>query len=140
MNFKADIINGPNYICFSCHRVCFIKQVKTLQAKELLKLFQKVDNNFLKDKIGIEFNTDELTLCNNCHKLINSKNPKLPRIHWSNGLKLEEVPEELKLKDLEQQLIARVLLFQKIKKLPSVPRMKAGYDKIVCVPVESDSQ
>ena len=118
--------------------MCFIKQVKTLQAKELLKLFQKVDNNFLKDKIGIEFNTDELTLCNNCHKLINSKKPRLPRIHWSNGLKLDEIPEELKLKDLEQQLIARVLLFQKIKKLPSVPRMKAGYDRIVCVPVESD--
>ena len=137
-NFKNDIINGPNYICFSCHRQCFIKQVKILKPKELSKLFAKVDNDFLKHKVGIDTEATELTVCHNCHKLINSKKPQLPRIHWSNGLKLEEVPEELKLKDLEQQLIARVLLFQKIKKLPSVPRMKAGYDKIVCVPVESD--
>ena len=36
-----------------------------------------------------------------------------------NGLHLDDVPKELKIKDLEQQLIARTLLFIKIKKLNS---------------------
>ena len=62
---------------------------------------------------------------------------KIPKIHFSNGLELEVVPEELKLKDLEQQLIARSLLFMKVKKLPTT-RMKAMVDKVISVPIEED--
>lgn len=52
---------------------------------------------------------------------------------------LDEIPEELDLKDLEQQLIARVLIFQKIKKLPTQLRMTANFDRIISVPIESDT-
>ena len=43
-NFKIDIIDGPNFVCFSCNRQCFKKGVKILKTKELSKLFEKVDN------------------------------------------------------------------------------------------------
>ena len=63
-------------------------------------------------------------------------NNKIPSSNVSNGLQLEKVPNSLKLTDLEQQLIARTLLFIKIKQLPNTPRMKANFEKIVCVPIE----
>ena len=50
---------------------------------------------------------------------LNIKKGKIPKIHFTNGLKLDKVPEELELTDLEQQLIARSLLFMKVKKLPN---------------------
>ena len=50
---------------------------------------------------------------------------------------MDKVPEELQLKDLEQQLIARLLLFIMVKKLPT-SRMKANFDKIISVPIEED--
>ena len=62
------------------------------------------------------------------------KKGKVPKIHISNGLWLDKVPEELELKDLEQQLIARSLLFMKVKKLPTT-RMKAMIDKVISVPI-----
>ena len=58
----------------------------------------------------------------------------MPKIHFSNGLELDEVPKELELTDLEQQLIARSLIFMKVKKLPT-SRMRAMVDKIISVPI-----
>ena len=78
---------------------------------------------------------DDHILCHNCLRHI--RNGKVPKIHVSNGLWLDKVPEELKLKDLEQQLIARSLLFMKVKKLPTT-RMKAMVDKVISVPIEQD--
>ena len=137
-NFKKDQIHGPNFVCFSCHRTLFIKQVKILKTKELTKLFDKVDHEFLKNEVGIDKEAEELILCHKCHNWINCKNWKLPNIHWSNGLELDEVPEELDIKDLEQQLIAKVLIFQKIKKLPT-SRMRANFDRVISVPIGSET-
>ena len=95
----------------------------------------KFDENFLKDIGLFRYKRKSLTLCHNCFKLIKGK--KIPRIHFSDGLLLEKVPDELKLTNLEQQLIARTLLFMKVKKLP-VSRMKAMTDKVISVPIEED--
>ena len=137
LNFKRSIIDGPNFVCLSCNRTCFKKQVKILGTKELTKLFDKVDHTFLENEAGIKKDTTSLILCHTCCKAINAS--RIPSIHTSNGLELEVVPEELKLHDLEQQLIARVLLFLKIKKLPNVPRIKANFEQITCVPLDCDT-
>ena len=55
-------------------------------------------------RVGLQYKKTQLTFCHNCLKLI--REGKFPKIHFSNGLRLEKVPDELKLKDLEQQLIA----------------------------------
>ena len=48
---------------------------------------------------------------------------------------IKMLPKELRLKDLEQQLIARTLLFLKIKQLPKT-LMKATVDNVINVPLE----
>ena len=132
--FNKDIINGPNFICFSCNRVLFIVQVKILEGKTLTNFFTRVENDFLKNEVGVDMQASQLIFCHNCCNQINKG--KLPRIHTSNGLESDVVPEELKLKDLEQQLIARNLLFEKIKKLPKT-RMHANFDRVINVPIDS---
>ena len=115
--FTEDIADGPRFDCFSCHRALFKKGVKFMKDEDISKLTDKLDLNFLK-KIGLDSN-ENLTnfyLCHNCHHLI--RKGRVPCIHVSNGLALDEIPEELDLTNLEQQLIARNLLFLKVKKLP----------------------
>ena len=132
--FKHNIIEGPDFVCHSCNRCLFIKSVRILSDLQLKNLKKKLDTPFLK---AISFEKLEKSkqsiLCINCLKLIRKK--KIPSTNVSNGLQLEEVPASLKLTDLEQQLIARNLLFLKIKQLPT-SRMKANYDNVVSVPIE----
>ena len=134
--FKRDIIHGPNYSCFSCKRILYKNSVKILKISEIKTLLEKLNENFLKKVDLYCFKEDSLIFCHNCFKLI--KSSKVPRIHVSNGLKLDKVPEELKLRDLEQQLIARSLIFMKVKKLPGYNRMKAMVDQVISVPIEED--
>ena len=136
LKFKKDIIEGIDYVCFSCNRACFKKGVKLMKPKDIEKLFIKVGNNFLEKEIGIHSEMAELIFCHNCHNSI--KSGKLPRIHKSNGLDLKEVPEELQLTDLEQQLIARALIFLKIKRLPT-SRQKANFDRVISVPIDCET-
>ena len=78
------------------------------------KLVENLDDKSIKI-IGLD--SDEFSsnpyLCHNCHNWI--KKGKVPCIHVSNGLALDE---EIDLTNLEQQLIARNLIFLKVKKLP----------------------
>ena len=92
----------------------------------------KVHETFLQE-IGLNI-AGNVILCHTCLRVIKTK--KVPSINITNGLQLENVPEELKLTQLEQQLIAKSLLFLKVKKLPTT-RMKANHDIIINVPVES---
>ena len=115
--FNQDIADGPKFDCFSCHRALFKKGVKFMNDEEISKLVDKLDLNFLK-KIGLDAheNLPNFYLCHNCYNYI--RKGKVPCIHISNGLALEDIPEELELTNLEQQLIARNLIFLKVKKLP----------------------
>ena len=81
------------------------------------KMFEKLDREFLKE-VGLHSkeNSTDLILCIKCHGYICRK--KMPNIHVNNGLHLDPIPNELKLSDLEQQLIARSLIFLKVKRLP----------------------
>ena len=90
-----------------------------------------VNKKFMID-IGLDVTTN-VTLCHTCLRIVKIK--KVPSINVTNGLDLDDVPEELKLNDLEQQLIARCLLFLKIKKLPKT-LMKASIDNVINVPLE----
>ena len=85
--------------------------------EEISKLADKLDHNSLKT-IGFDAPENLIThyLCHNCHNWI--RKGKVPRIHISNGLALDEIPEDLNLTNLEQQLIAKNLIFLKVKKLP----------------------
>ena len=131
INFKVDIINGPNFTCHSCNRELFRKQVELMSHEDLEKL--KLKESFLKE-VGLKKDA-EIVLCHNCLKIIRTS--RIPNNNISNGLELEEVPDVLKLNDLEQQLIARSLLFIKTVLLPKT-RMKASHDNVINVPIECE--
>jgi hypothetical protein len=135
INFKQEIIDGPHFICQSCNRSLFKNSTKVFDIQTFTNLMSKhkLDDQFLLD-IGLDI-TSNISLCHTCLRLI--KFQRFPSINFMNGLELENIPEELKLADLEQQLIARSLLFLKIKKLPK-SRMKANVDRVINVPVECD--
>ena len=133
--FKRDIVDGPNFVCFSCSRTLFKNQVKISNSKDIAKLLEKLDENLLTEVgLGDVGDKDELIFCHSCSQKINQK--KLPSMNINNGLKLDNVPYELSsMSDLEQQLIAKLLLFVKIKKLPKT-RMGAVEGKVISVPIE----
>ena len=59
----------------------------------------------------------------------------MPKLCVENGLKIDEVDENLKLTDLENNLIARNIIFQKVHKLPK-SRWSGTHDRLVNVPVQ----
>ena len=130
--FKLDIIHGPNFTCQSCNRQLFTTEVKFLGQQDL-SVKHKLKPSFLKE-VGLQREIDVI-LCHNCFFYI--KNSRIPFINVNNGLELEAVPTELKLNDLEQQLIARSLLFIKTLLLPKT-RMKASHDDVINVPIECE--
>ena len=131
--FRQDVIDGPNYDCKSCERVLFKTGVKFITKKELDELLDKLPTK-IQEKLDLMRSEEDIYLCHTCFKAI--KGQKIPSICIANALSLEEIPEELKLTDLEQQLIAKVLIFMKVKKLPTT-RMKAVIDKVISVPIEN---
>ena len=130
--FKLDIIDGPNFTCQSCDKELFKPQVQFLSQEDLSPK-HKLKPSFLKE-VGLQRVIDVI-LCHNCFFYI--KNSRIPFINVNNGLELEAVPTELKLNDLEQQLIARSLLFIKTLLLPK-SRMKASHDDVINVPIECE--
>ena len=85
-------------------------------------------------EVGLD-GLEDLILCHGC--LTNIKKEKIPSINVQNGLSLEDIPKELELGDLEQQLIARSLMFIKVCKLPK-SGMRAMKDEVINVPIENE--
>ena len=112
--------------------------MKISQPSELGNLFKKVDNLFLINEIVLNESMIEVIFCHSCYTSINKVNLNLLRIHTSNGLQLDNVPKKLNSKDSEQQLIALVLVFQKIKKLPT-SRMRVNFDQVITVPINPET-
>ena len=61
---------------------------------------------------------------------------QMPALSEKNGLYVEEIPPELQLTPLENQCIARNVLFMKIKELP-ITQMKGMVDRTVLVPINN---
>ena len=142
--FRNEIKDGPIFVCLSCNRSMFKSGVKLMDKDAVTKLFEKCPDNIiqkatnkrLKKPTKLAKFAEKKILCRNCHKsLYNDK--KIPRMSAYNGLELDEIPEELKLTDYEEQLIALNLLFIKIFKLPK-SGMNAVVDRVINVPLEVD--
>ena len=109
----------------------------SLEHKEILTFTQKLSQEILNEACLANLqNMDELILCHSCYNKLRKN--KFPSMNVNNGLQLDDVPDELAcLTDLEQQLIAPLLLFMKIKKLPTT-RMGAIVDRVISVPIQNE--
>ncbi len=133
VDFKKSICKGPVCPCISCHRLMFPSSVHEVCITELEKKFgeELLSNTVMYTEMF--YNDGKLYMCNTC--LQNLRKGKRPTMSSCNGLHLDIIPPALKLSELEQQLIAKRLLFMKIFKLPR-SRMSGIKDKVVNVPLE----
>ena len=115
---------------------------QTAILSKSVKILSDKQEETLKNKAGIDFyltivshheSVQSAIFCHTCYNSISKM--KIPRLHVSNGLQTDPIPEELQLTELEQQLIALVQIFMKVKKLPK-HMMNAVVDTVINVPME----
>ena len=138
LKFKRAFMDGPTYICQCCKRCLFRDGVKILNPRDISKLAATCKASFLA-KIFNGLNLSHrknLNVCHNCFTTI-SVHKRMPRIAEANGLQLDEIPEELIITDVEEQLIAKTLVFMKIKYLPK-RMVKAMLNRVVNVPLNDE--
>ena len=140
--FRNEIKDGPTFVCLSCNRSMFKSGVKILDKDGLKKLFEKCPEDIIKRATSYRIvkisklsrGQQTKIMCHNCYKSL-YKDKKIPRMSAFNGLELDEIPEELKLTDYEEQLIALNMLFIKIFKLKK-SGMNAVDGRVINVPLE----
>ena len=146
--FLASVRNGRIFFCICCHRKRYENQVVELDDDWQESMEQKYPGSVSKLIGSIPYQevylpcptTEEpqqLTsnyVCHTCKKYL-EKNAMAPMSN-RNNLQLVDITDhpELRLSELEQQLVALNILFQKIVLLPK-SRMSAMKDRTVSVPI-----
>ena len=112
--FKKKITEGPYFICIVCNRLLYKKSViRCITSKYPCQAFFKIQQSF----DGKEY------ICKTCHsKVIKGK---LPCQGIMNNMYVVETPSELaSIEKLEQILIAKRIVFQKIVVMPKGQQKK----------------
>ena len=113
--FYEEIQLGPIFPCFCCKRCLPKRGVKTIQEQF---------HDFLKENkidIYVDMNRNLMIdgnfhICHSCHSNLSKK--KMPNLCFKNGLQLANVPDCLQISSLGNQLLAKHLIFLKIRSLP----------------------
>ena len=154
--FRTVCKFGPIFICSCCKRTLFKRGVRILSPTNKLGIRLKRNSTFRKyltvarpfdeneslSNQKIKNNQDnslkvlgKFFLCHSCRLYLEKGD--MPPICAKNGLEYGEIPECLKLSDIEKQLIVKNLMFIKIRELRPT-RMAAMNDRIVSCPIEDD--
>ena len=147
--FLAATRYGPIFVCSSCDQKMFQNWVCELDAPLMDKIrtknaevYEKVFVSGL-TKVTVHTCNDgkediqptKAYICITCKKHLQSG--KIPPMSSANNLRLVKVDPQLQLTELENNLIAKRILFQKIYQLPR-SRMAACKDKLVNIPIYDD--
>ena len=150
LKFRESVRYGPIFTCTVCEQDMFLSNVVILTNEfknevrekdfELYLLAFKTDHPI---EIWLCSNPDETTerkcdsyICFTCKKHL--KMGKLPPMAASNGLDIYPIEDEsIKLSELENNLIAKKIIFQKIFQLPK-SRMAACKDRLINIPITSE--
>ena len=132
--FWRDTEDGLSYSCVCCHKLKFDNQVVEFEEP----LISRIGQQWIEEAIGEPDPRQErfgkYYICHYCkNKLLQNKMPPISHKNSLDLVDLEPHPE-LKTTPLENSLIAKNLLFQKIVQLPK-SRWSATKDKIVNVPI-----
>ena len=145
-DFKAAVRYGPIFPCCSCEQMMFENGVVVL-TNDLLRIIEDQCNgadNYLYSnifgtkpfdesfKVEVTPNMSKVYICYTCRKYL--QKGRMPPMAAANGLKLSFVPSEVMLTELENNLISKRIIFQKIYQLPK-SRIAAVKDKIVNIPI-----
>ena len=104
--------------------------------EEIDQVSPEVRAKYIDHEIPVDLGKDDGSmygyLCKTCCRSL--RNGRMPKLCVKNGLEVDEIDEDLKLTDLENNLIARNIIFQKVHKLPK-SRWSATHDRLINVPV-----
>ena len=141
--FQNRVLYGPIFVCSCCHQKLFEHQVEIYDDK-LREIINATDPEIIKECIDEEIEVDlgrdasqnqikYVYLCKSCLRSL--KKGKFPKMCVKNGLYVDDIDDEdLKLTELENNLIARNIIFQKIHKMPK-SRWHGTHDRLINVPV-----
>ena len=132
--FWRDTEDGWSYSCVCCHKLKFDNQVVEFEEP----LISRIGQQWIEEAIGEPDPSQErfgkYYICHYCkNKLLQNKMPPISHKNSLDLVDLEPHPE-LKTTPLENSLIAKNLVFQKIVQLPK-SRWSGTKDKIVNVPI-----
>ena len=140
--FQESVRYGPIFTCTVCEQEMFRHSVivltkeieETLKQKcsEMCKLVLQVKH---KHKVFVNGESN-VYMCGTCKKHLTKGN--LPAMAAENGLNVLPIPEDLNLSEIENHLIAKRIMFQKIYQLPK-SRMEACKDRLINIPIGSDN-
>ena len=138
--FRESVKYGPIFTCTVCEQDMFINSVSpiTVEFEEIVQqknaeLFKKV----LDKKHFVNLDGEKNAyICGTCKKSL--KNGKVPSMAAANGLTVVPINDkDLNLTELENNLIAKRIMFQKIYQLPK-SRMAACKDHLINIPIGSE--
>ena len=149
--FIDKVKYGPIFPCVSCEQLLFENGVKSItdDLKKKLEVSPLVRSVVNKNLNSDRFRVTRTFLIDNereekksfyeCHTCLGYLNKKkMPPIAATNKLDVVNLPEEFQnLSTLEESLVARKLIFQKIFPL-RLSRMPAVKDKLIMIPMEED--
>ena len=146
--FQNSVRFGPIFTCSSCMQNMFRDGVVELTEKleDMIKeksfeLYRNVLQNKVVislhiKKAGQEIEDKKTYVCKTCR--IALLKGKLPSMSTANNLHLIELKDkELKLTEIENNLIAQRILFQKVYQLPK-SRIAACKDKLINIPISPE--
>ena len=131
--FQKKIMEGPTFVCVSCHRLLYRSSVCILNRER----FVKMDPDVLSSSIVSVLSPDgKEYICNACQTAMSKGN--MPNISVGNGLDLDDVPTELAdLNSLEAVFISRRIPFMKLIALPK-GKQKSVHGCVVNIPIEPE--
>ena len=132
--FWRDTEDGLSYSCVCCHKLKFDNQVVEFEEPLISRIGQQWIEEAIGDPDPRQERLGKYYICHYCkNKLLQNKMPPISHKNSLDLVDLEPYPE-LKTTPLENSLISKNLLFQKIVQLPK-SRWSATKDKIVNVPI-----
>ena len=146
--FRKATRFGPIFVCRCCERKLFEHQVsevniESFRAKtdekypelfsQCITFYSKSAASKNKPKSISSFDIDKKNfICRGCK--ISMGKGKMPKMCASNSLTVDHFPDNLKLTELENNLIAKIIIFQKLHKKPK-SRWSGTHDRLVNVPI-----
>ena len=145
--FRRATKYGPIFVCSSCDQKLFQHEVVTLEESFEIYVNKTYDGAFTKfvnNKVPISLlikvgdkvtRTEASYICKSCKRFLG--NGRMPKLSKNNGLQVDPIPEEIpKLTELESNLIAKNLIFQKYHKMPK-SRWSGTHDRMVNIPIHN---
>ena len=111
--FFQEIQYGPIFPCICCMKCFTLRGVRIMNPNIYRNLKDADVTEFIDTNENLRMNGN-FHLCHTCYVKLPKK--KMPKLCFKNGLQLSKVPECLRITSLGNQLLAKYILFIKVRR------------------------